>query len=90
MSFPSIKLGPVLATRLHHFFEYQARRRPDALAVDYVEAGQHLIYAELDERSALLAFHLVRLGVGPNDRISLHLPRGVEVYVALLGVTMWL
>jgi non-ribosomal peptide synthetase-like protein len=82
----TIRLGPARATRLHHFFEYQARRRPEALAVDFVETGQRLTYAELDDRSAQLARHLVQLGVGPNDRIALHLPRGIEVYVAMLGV----
>src|SRR5437588_6856891 len=82
----AIRLGPARATRLHHFFEYQARRRPDALAVDFVETGQRLTYAELDDRSAQFARHLVRLGVVANDRIALHLPRGIDVYVAMLGV----
>ncbi len=86
MALPPIRLGPAKATRLHTFFEYQARRRPDALAVDFVETGQRLTYAELEARSAELARHLVWLGIVPNDRIALHLPRGIEVFVAMLGV----
>src|SRR5918912_2394456 len=73
-------------TRLHHFFERQALRRPDAVAVDSPEEGQRLTYAELDARSARLARHLVTLGVGPNDRVALHLSRGADAYVAILGV----
>jgi non-ribosomal peptide synthetase-like protein len=86
MAVPSIRLGSVRATRLHHFFEFQARRRPDALAVDFVETGQRLTYAELEERSALLARHLVRSGIVANDRIALHLPRSIDVSIAMLGV----
>ncbi len=72
--------------RLHQFFERVCARTPDALAVDFVEAGEQLTYAQLDVRSAQLARHLIRLGVVANDRVALHLPRGVEPFVAMLGV----
>src|ERR1700680_789554 len=72
--------------RLHQFFERTCGRSPDALAIDFVETGERLTYAQLDARSAQLARRLVRLGVVPNDRSALHLPRGVEPYIAMLGV----
>ncbi len=72
--------------RLHQFFERTCDRTPDAMAIEFVEAGERLTYAQLDARSARLARHLVGLGVVPNDRVALHLPRGVEPYVAMLGV----
>jgi non-ribosomal peptide synthetase-like protein len=72
--------------RLHHFFERTCERTPDALAIDFVETGEQLTYAQLDARSVELARHLVGLGIGPNHRVALHLPRGVEPYIAMLGV----
>jgi non-ribosomal peptide synthetase-like protein len=72
--------------RLHQFFERVSEHTPDAVAIDFVETGERLTYAELDARSARLARHLVGLGIGPNERVALHLPRGVEPYIAMLGV----
>jgi non-ribosomal peptide synthetase-like protein len=72
--------------RLHHFFERTCQRTPDAVAVEFVENDERLTYAQLEAHSARLSRHLVSLGVGANDRVALHLPRGVEPYVAMLGV----
>jgi amino acid adenylation domain-containing protein len=45
-----------------------------------------LTYAELDERSTLLAKHLRALGVGPDVLVGVCLPRAVAAIVALLAV----
>ncbi|MET9629904.1 non-ribosomal peptide synthetase [Lentzea sp. NPDC006480] len=47
---------------------------------------QQLTYAELDARSDALAHRLAGLGVGKEDRVAVHLHRGVDVVVAVLGV----
>ncbi|MFC3895359.1 amino acid adenylation domain-containing protein [Lentzea rhizosphaerae] len=47
---------------------------------------QELSYAELDARSDALAHRLVEIGVGREDRVAVHLHRGVDVVVAVLGV----
>ncbi|GAA2339978.1 amino acid adenylation domain-containing protein [Dactylosporangium salmoneum] len=50
------------------------------------DAGGGLTYAELDARSAALAARLVARGVEAGDRVVVHLERGVDVVVAMLGI----
>ncbi|KOR46130.1 hypothetical protein ADT25_07075, partial [Xanthomonas oryzae] len=68
---------------IHHLFEAQARRTPEAIALcaDHLELG----YAALDARANRLAHRLCELGVGPEHRVALFLPRGIEQVVALLA-----
>ncbi|HEX8149148.1 MAG TPA: condensation domain-containing protein, partial [Pyrinomonadaceae bacterium] len=54
---------------LHELFERQARRTPDAVAVEY--DGRGLTYAELNARANRLARRLRALGVGPESRVGL-------------------
>jgi len=69
---------------IHELFEEQVARTPDAVAV--VFAGGQLTYAELDRRANQLAHHLRRLGVGPEDRVSLCMERAPELMAAFFGV----
>ncbi|WP_155522344.1 AMP-binding protein, partial [Xanthomonas translucens] len=69
---------------LHRQIEAQAQRTPQAIAV--VEAQVELTYAELDARANRLAHHLIALGVAPEDRVALCLPRSLDLIVALLAV----
>ncbi|EST38512.1 hypothetical protein N566_06925 [Streptomycetaceae bacterium MP113-05] len=64
--------------------EAQARRRPDAPAVE--DKHTVLSYQELDDRANRLAHHLVELGAGPGTFVGLCLERGVETIVGLLGI----
>ncbi|WP_212744366.1 non-ribosomal peptide synthetase [Rhodococcus sp. Q] len=57
---------------------------PDVTAV--VSGDESLTYAELDERSTVLALELIRLGVGTDDVVALVLPRAVAWVVAMLAV----
>ncbi|SAL73620.1 non-ribosomal peptide synthetase [Caballeronia arvi] len=62
----------------------QARRKPDAVAV---EQGEHrLTYAEIERRSNDLARMLNARGIGADDLVALTLPRTPEIVVAMLGV----
>ncbi|MBZ4410591.1 non-ribosomal peptide synthase/polyketide synthase, partial [Myxococcus sp. XM-1-1-1] len=65
-------------------FSEQARRTPEAIALQF--EGQRLTYAELEARSGQLARHLLSLGLGREPRIAVLIPRGLELYVALLGI----
>lgn len=69
---------------LHEMVEAQAGRAPHAAAV---RCGDELLsYRELDQRANRLARWLQNLGVGPEDRVGVCLPRFVELAVAVLGV----
>ena len=69
---------------VHELFEEQARRTPEAEAV--VCEGQRLSYGELNRRSNQLAWHLMSLGVGPDDVVGLCVERSVEMVVGILGI----
>ncbi|WP_196297252.1 AMP-binding protein, partial [Xanthomonas albilineans] len=71
------------ATCIHHLFDAQVRRTPDAIAVS--EGQRTLRYAELDARANRLAQRLRRSGVGLESRVALYLPRSIEQVVAVLA-----
>ena len=50
--------------------EAMADAVPDRLAV--VTMDRSYTFAEVDERSTLLANHLLSLGVGPGDHVAVH------------------
>ena len=69
---------------VHQLFERQVERAPDATAV--VFEGGRLTYAELNARANRLAHHLRALGVGPEARVALAMPRSPELVEAELAV----
>ena len=69
---------------IHHLFEEQAERTPDATAV--VFEGRPLTYGELNARANRLARHLRGLGLGSDARVGVLLERSLEMVVALLAV----
>ena len=68
----------------HEFFEEQAGRTPEAVAVVFEDAT--LSYGELNRRANQLAHYLRGLGVGPDARVGICLERSLEMVVGLLGV----
>ena len=69
---------------IHHLFEAQAARTPDAVAVTFGDDA--LTYRELDEQANRLAHHLRRRGAGPEVRVGICLERSLELMVGILGV----
>ncbi|MFD0631679.1 amino acid adenylation domain-containing protein [Catenulispora yoronensis] len=69
---------------LHDLFRRQAAARPEATAL--VHAGEHLSYADLDERADRLARGLTARGVPPGRTVGVCLERGIDLVVAVLGV----
>ncbi len=69
----------------HDLFAAQAARAPERLAV--VEpSGRALTYAELDERSNRLAWHLRELGARPDTVVALAVERSFDLIVGVLGI----
>ncbi|NNB93012.1 non-ribosomal peptide synthase/polyketide synthase [Corallococcus exiguus] len=71
-------------TCIHHLFEAQVARTPEAPALGF--EGAWLSYRELEERSNQLAWHLRSLGVGPEVRVGLCAERSLELVVGLLAI----
>ncbi|GIF96873.1 amino acid adenylation domain-containing protein [Catellatospora citrea] len=76
--------APGLPATLLHGFAQSVAQYGDRPAVSHDE--HRLTYRELDARSTALAVDLVRRGIGVEDRVALYLERGVDLFVAVLGV----
>ena len=59
-------------------------RTPDAIAL--VSGDVRLTYADLHARADALADVLIHCGVGPDRLVGVHLPRSLELVVALMAV----
>jgi len=69
---------------VHHLFEEQVARTPDAVAV--VFEGQELTYQELNIQANQLAHYLQSLGVNSEVLVGIYLERSLLVIVGLLAV----
>ncbi|MGW2182458.1 non-ribosomal peptide synthetase [Streptomyces sp. NPDC001732] len=69
---------------LHEAFEDLAERQPDAVAV--IQGATRLSYREVNTAANRLAHHLGGLGVGPDDRVALHLRHSPDLLVSMLAV----
>ncbi len=69
---------------LHQFFEQQAARTPQAVALRFGE--RTVCYGELDAWANRLAHLLRQRGVGPEVLVALCLERSPEMIAAILGV----
>ncbi|WAS87883.1 non-ribosomal peptide synthetase [Corallococcus sp. NCRR] len=79
--------GPVRdvphADCLHHPFEAQVERTPDAPAL--VFQGRTLSYRALNAEANRLAHHLISQGVRPGDFVGVCVQRSFELIIALLA-----
>lgn len=71
-------------TGVHQLFERQTAQTPAALAVIFGE--QTLTYADLNIRANQLAHYLRERDVKPGTLVGVHVERGLNLMVALLGV----
>jgi len=69
---------------LPDLFEAQANRTPDAVAL--VSEGRELSYTELNERANRLARHLIGLGAGPEQLVTIAMPRTPDMITAVFAV----
>jgi amino acid adenylation domain-containing protein len=68
---------------VHHLFEAQAARTPEATALVFKD--RRLSYRELNERAEALAGALASLGVGPESLVAISAERSLEQIIALLA-----
>jgi non-ribosomal peptide synthase protein (TIGR01720 family) len=73
-----------LSSCIHHLFEAQVRRTPDATAARSADAA--LTFAQLDARANQLAHFLLDSGIRPHSVVGLLLDHSCETLVAILGV----
>jgi len=66
-------------------FSQQAQRTPNAIAL-CCEGQSSLTYAELEQRANQLAHYLLDAGIGPEDRVGLHLAASPDLLIGLLGI----
>ncbi|MEU3994181.1 condensation domain-containing protein, partial [Streptomyces platensis] len=71
-------------TSLPQLLAEQARRTPDAVAVVFDDT--RLTYRQLHQRVNQLAHQLIAMGAGPEQVVSLVLPRSADLVVAVLAV----
>ncbi|GLQ87905.1 non-ribosomal peptide synthetase [Dyella flagellata] len=72
---------------VHEWFEAQARRTPDAVALVSGEFGEYVLsYGELNAQANQLARALREHGVRPDTRVAICLERSCETIIAVLAV----
>src|SRR5256885_7322676 len=79
-------LGRMLDERacLHHLFEAQVGRSPNAVALRH--DNDVITYAELNRRANRLAHELVRHGVGPEALVGICVVRSWQMVAGLLAI----
>ncbi|MCX6248515.1 MAG: amino acid adenylation domain-containing protein [Bacteroidetes bacterium] len=70
---------------VHHLFEEQVLRSPDAIAVVY--EGEQVTYSDLNFKANRLAHFLVKQGAYKGTIIALCLERGVDMIAGLLAIS---
>jgi amino acid adenylation domain-containing protein/thioester reductase-like protein len=68
---------------LHELFEEQARRTPDALALE--DASTSVTYGELDRLADRLAAYLRSIGIGADDPVGVYMERRAEYVISCLA-----
>ena len=69
---------------VHRLIATQAQRRPEATAVIF--GDERWTHGELERRANRLAHRLLGLGLVPEQRVAVALPRSPEAIVAILAV----
>ncbi|KAF9898627.1 hypothetical protein EC991_010775, partial [Linnemannia zychae] len=83
-SWNSVRVDYLDHLRLHHLFERQVKRIPDATAIVYED--QVLSYADLNTRANRLAHQLIKLGVKPDSLVAICVERSPAMIIGLLAI----
>jgi amino acid adenylation domain-containing protein len=74
----------VSATTMHELVSEQARRTPDAIAVEFERT--RLTYAQMEDRAERFATVLREAGAGPGKLVAICIDRSENLLVGLLGI----
>lgn len=69
---------------LHHLFEAQVEKTPNAVAVVY--KAESITYRELNNSANALAYRLLGADVQPNELVGINAERGFGLVIAIIGV----
>lgn len=69
---------------ISELFEGQAKKLPNKIAA--VFENKKISYKQLNEKANQLANYLREQGIKSNDKIGVMLPRGLEIFIAFLGI----
>ena len=69
---------------IHHLFEEQVERTPEATAVEFEE--QRITYRELNHRANQVADYLISMGIGPEKPVAICVERSIKLVIGLLGI----
>ena len=75
---------PVSETTVHGWFQSQAQRTPDSIAIMF--EGRSWTYRDLVQQSDAVASRLQKMGVGPEVLVGLYMNRSPEMVAGLLGI----
>lgn len=75
---------PYEPVAIHHLFEDQVQRTPDAPALSF--GGRDTSYRHLNDRAERVAQVLVEQGIQPGDRVGVCLERSVDLVASLFGI----
>jgi len=80
--------GPVVdrtnVPAVHHAFEAQVERTPDAIAIQH--GDRTLMYRELNAQANRLAHELIARSIPSGARVGLYFDRSPEVLIGMLGI----
>ncbi|CAN9439870.1 unnamed protein product [Alternaria alternata] len=89
----SITNGPAVedvetisSSRVHLWIKQRAAEQPNTIALSSAERNETMTYRELAERSSQVAHYLVANGVSSGEGVLLHIARGFNTVVWLLGI----
>jgi natural product biosynthesis luciferase-like monooxygenase protein len=77
-------LAPRAPTTIHHAFEAQVAKTPDATAL--VCEGESLSYAALNRAANKVAHRLMGIGVSPGTLVGLCTKRSLDLLIGALGI----
>lgn len=69
---------------VHHLFEEQVMKTPQAIAVVYQDKS--ITYAELNAQANKVAHYLQKAGIGKDKLVAIYFERSIEMIVGLLGI----